>query len=376
MLAFVSLCTSWAGAWATSESVALAGTLETIAGAAAVYQLPASKPRGVLFLAHGCNHRATDFWPQSSTCGSCVGLPEEVRITQDALDAGDADSLSIQTRAGRPLHCLCSLAAVPSRQPPVAAVPRLAGLAVVAISSSDEFSRCWHFDADGPTVKRALAQFVAAHGLAHLPLSALGASSGGAFVLQLPQLVHLHAVVSQIMAIPPAMLGGGGGGRAERPFPPTLFVHMKRDEHTATMAKRCIRKLKADGVSASEIEHAPLRVTARLFSERIRGLAVATAERLHRALLDFWLLDADGFLLHDPRRSGWREAIAADAALARALPGLAPGEPDTLQPDESPVAEVLNVAWAMHEIMSDHNRATLQWILHAGQPKTELELRA
>ena len=53
----------------------------------------------------------------------------------------------------------------------------------------------------------ALGKLRQAHGLAALPLAAMGASSGGAFVLQLPQLVPgMRAVVSQIMAIPPQML--------------------------------------------------------------------------------------------------------------------------------------------------------------------------
>ena len=34
--------------------------------------------------------------------------------------------------------------------------------------------------------------------------------------------------------------------------------------------------------------------------------------------------------------------------------------------------QVLNVAWAMHEIVSDHNRQTLQWVLHGGHAKPEL----
>ena len=110
-LAILSLVAAWSAAWASSEEVVLAGTLETLAGATTVWQLPTSRARGVLFLAHGCNHRATDFWPQSAACTSCVGLPEEVRITQDALNAG---------------------------------------LAVIAVNSADDMSRCWSIGDDGP----------------------------------------------------------------------------------------------------------------------------------------------------------------------------------------------------------------------------------
>ena len=69
-------------------------------------------------------------------------------------------------------------------------------------------------------VKDALEAFRFVHSLPEAPLVALGASSGGAFALMLPSLVpNIKAVVSQIMAIPPAML-------PDLKMPPTLFVHM------------------------------------------------------------------------------------------------------------------------------------------------------
>ena len=63
----------------------------------------------------------------------------------------------------------------------------MARLAVVALSSADRRSRCWSMDQDGPRVASALTAWRASHGLAALPLGALGASSGGAFVLLLPR---------------------------------------------------------------------------------------------------------------------------------------------------------------------------------------------
>ena len=96
---------------------ALLGTREEILGTEAVWQKPSGAAKGLLFLAHGCNHGAIDFWPRSPACAQCIGLPEEVRITRDALQAG---------------------------------------WAVVAMSSSDRArSRCWNFDIDGPAVAGA-----------------------------------------------------------------------------------------------------------------------------------------------------------------------------------------------------------------------------
>ena len=103
---------------ALSASAALHGTREEILGTEAVWQKPPGTSKGLLFLAHGCNHGAIDFWPQSPACAQCIGLPEEVRITKEALQAG---------------------------------------WAVVAMSSTDRAgSRCWNIESDGPAVAGAL----------------------------------------------------------------------------------------------------------------------------------------------------------------------------------------------------------------------------
>ena len=52
-------------------------------------------------------------------------------------------------------------------------------------------------------------------------------------------------------------------------------------------------------------------------------------------------------------------------ALAILKPG---GAPDSLVPDESAVAEALNVAWAAHEIASDPMAQTLQWLREVMPP--------
>jgi len=52
-----------------------------------VWQIP-ENCKGVVLLAHGCSHRATDFWPFSTACQRCIGLPEEVYIVKVALSMG------------------------------------------------------------------------------------------------------------------------------------------------------------------------------------------------------------------------------------------------------------------------------------------------
>jgi hypothetical protein len=52
-----------------------------------VWQKPRDASR-VIFLAHGCSHGAVDFWPKSSACPKCIGLPEERTIVKAALRRG------------------------------------------------------------------------------------------------------------------------------------------------------------------------------------------------------------------------------------------------------------------------------------------------
>ena len=173
------------------------GTHELVDHVEIVWELPASTPSALLFLAHGCNHGAIDFWPHDAKCPECIGLPEEVRLVKAAL---------------------------------------LAGFAVIAISSADRLHRrCWDFQQDGPRVVQVLTAFRRQHALEAAPLVALGASSGGAFVLQLPQILPCACIVSQIMAVPDRTLHGGPRrrGMCGACQPPTLFVHMPRDGRTA-----------------------------------------------------------------------------------------------------------------------------------------------
>lgn len=69
-----------------------------------VYQIPAS-PTATLFVSPGCAHAATDWWPASPVCPSCLGLPEEVAQTQQALARGYAgETREAGRRAGRAGH--------------------------------------------------------------------------------------------------------------------------------------------------------------------------------------------------------------------------------------------------------------------------------
>ncbi len=319
-----------AGSAGMASAQELSGTYETIEGVEAVWQLPPREPRGLILLAHGCHHGAPDFWPHSPSCPACIGLPEERMI----------------------------VGAVITR-----------GWAAIALSSADRHDhRCWEFEVDGPRAVRALAAFRRAHGLSQKPIAALGASSGGAFVLQLAADMPLTAIVPQIMAIPPHMLRphaeGGKGGRGAV-FPPTLFVHMGRDERTAERVRRCINHLHASGSRAAEIVCSPLPITPHFFSSRITGLAPADSKEMFAAFRANGLLLDDGHLRDDPRRSRWREVVQASSVAPR-LPGVAPGVADSLEPDRSAISEVCHVPTPSYSHPTDvHTLAYSQSRAHA-----------
>ena len=143
------------------------------------------------------------------------------------------------------------------------------GYATIALSCYDRTrSRCWNFGVDGPRVARALESFRRTNKLEHVPLAALGASSGGSFVLQMPKLIHLDAVVSQIMAVPTHVLRPSAGGT----YPPTLFVHMSRDVHTTGLVRKCVHELRKNGGIVARKQVEPQPITATFFSDRIPGM--------------------------------------------------------------------------------------------------------
>ena len=57
-----------------------------------LYQIP-RHPRALVFFVPGCAHSARDWWPHSVACPTCLGLPEEMGQTQQALGRGYAGVL-------------------------------------------------------------------------------------------------------------------------------------------------------------------------------------------------------------------------------------------------------------------------------------------
>ncbi|CAI9296515.1 unnamed protein product [Lactuca saligna] len=156
-------------------------TVEFLNNTEVIWQIPDS-PKSVLFLAHGCNGRASNFWDKSPNCNHCVGLPEERLIVLEAL----------------------------ARK-----------FAVLTVSSK---GKCWSLMKEPLVVKRIIKWWVEKQNLENLPLVALGASSGGYFVSMLATKMKFSSIALMIAEgvydriditnhYPPMIAEGEGRGR-------------------------------------------------------------------------------------------------------------------------------------------------------------------
>jgi len=324
---------------------------------------------GVLFLAHGCSHAATDFWPRHElTCPKCRGLPVEKAVVVEAL-----------TR----------------------------DYIVVAASAKDTNTGCWGA-ADLSRATRVIETIRENLNLpANIPNFLLGASSGGAFVASLgvhmneKALMHKQSHLSvsginvQVSPIPRQHWK-----KHTLEFMPSVhFVHMSRDTRTTALISDflvearaadvvVVEDVGAEGTSAKLSEEdqetawfqeynaqleskakalpdtdkdtgkathktmlwstaLPLPVTAELLVDRAYKVvpSLKVAERLVQAFKENKVIDEQGMLLSDPRSNyiNWRDTVW------RAIPEALKQTGDTLVADQSAISEILNVAYGQHE---------------------------
>ena len=269
-------------------------------------------PRGILLLFHGCQHSATDWFPRSSDCPRCIGLPEERRVVSVA------------------------------RAPPYSYV-------AVAISSQDrEFGRCWRMH-DLEPVLVVVEELRRLPGFGALPIFAFGASSGGSFVGSLgPRVPGFRAGTVQIMALHEEQL-------AHHSYPATEFVVMDKDRRSVKGASHNVAQLQQRGVDARVRVLQEVPLSAGFFHERSQGeIPPQLSALLYQSLQRGGFLTTDGYLAHDPRESRWRQVLSQDVPEVRQ--GVL-----SLEADASAVSELLNVAWSMHELCATDIEASLGW---------------
>lgn len=273
-----------------------------------LYHFPPSNDlRGIMFMAHGCSHSATDWFPKSPHCPQCLGLPEERALTEFVLKQK---------------------------------------MIVISISSQDRQSKCWNLRGDIETVMSILSEFKKEHHIESLPLYAFGASSGGQFVGAMgtdsafSTKLNLKGVIVQISAI-----GIDSKQLSQKLSVPVMYIPMARDQRLLEIVREQMSVLKKeDPNTISRVcEVKALPIDSMYFHQRIGGkVTKEISEKIYDGLNEKGHLDKDGFLMADPRRSSWRDIVKKSVDLGILSDGL--------KADSSPISEEMNVAFAMHEL--------------------------
>lgn len=293
-----------------TDSVPLKPTLESRADTDLVWQIP-EDARAVLFLAHGCHNKATHFWDEHPQCSTCVGLPEDRHLVLEALRRR---------------------------------------YAVIAISSKGK-KGCWNFMADAGYVKEILTSWIQEHGLGGLPLSALGASSGGFFVSRLAQELSFKSLVIMISH---GSFFDPKFGQIKPTYPPSLFVHMPKDGRTAEKVGRSMELLREARVRTAEVKCNEFPITPTFFSEKIPGIDSRLSARIFSVLKDSGLLDRKGFMRMDGRDSNWQMTVKKRNVL--------PVEARGRLKWENHIQEELNCAYGFHEMTALESATMLDWL--------------
>lgn len=276
-------------------------------GTEIVYQVPPD-PRAVMFLAHGCDCKATFFWDKHPDCEPCSGAPEERTFVIAALRAS---------------------------------------YAVIAISSRED---CWQRE-DSPQVKRVLESWMNRFGLVDLPLLGLGASSGGYFVSSFTKRVRFDAIV--------VMIAEGSFQDAESfSYPPVLFVHMVKDEERAESIREVLPVLRKAGVAADEIQCEEVQITDDFFTRRIPYVDLETSEKLVGVLERHGYVGLGGYLKVNSRSLELKHDMSGGLGDQELLESLYSKSDHW----EHHIQEELNLAYGYHEFTSLPTAEIIAWL--------------
>ncbi|KAF3333346.1 hypothetical protein FCM35_KLT01037 [Carex littledalei] len=269
-------------------------------GTEVIYQIPSS-PKAVLFVAHGCNLHAYDFWDKSSNCPHCTGLPEDRLFVLQALELN---------------------------------------MAVITISS---LGKCWSFQREMVNVQWIIQNWVKKNNIENLPKFAMGASSGGYFVSALATKMEFSSIC--------IMIAEGVFKNIDIPkiYPPTLFVHMVKDRNRARAVLSNMEQLAEVGVEVKEIRCEEFPLDAGFLAKRIPGLDQGSADKLIEVFHEKGFLDEKGHLKKDGRAIKWKEALLKKKLIHEKFELF------------SHVNEEMNLAFAYHEFTSLNNDEIFEW---------------
>ena len=276
-------------------------TRESRNGTDVIWQIPDS-PRAVLFLAHGCNGRAANFWDRSPKCSDCVGLPEERLIV---------------------LHSLARK------------------FAVLTISSA---GRCWSFGEESLIVTEIIQWWIEKNKFEKLPLVALGASSGGNFVSVLATNLRFSSIT--------LMIAEGMFGMIDitNDYPPTLFVHMPKDRARKHRIAENMEILRNEGIDVAEVKSMEFPLSPYFFADRIPGIDKNISAELFGLLHEKGLINVKGYMRKDGRATNWKNVLSENKIIF----------PDWHRFVHH-IQEELNLAFAYHEMTSLQLEQIFNW---------------
>ena len=288
--------------------------------------------RGILVLLHGCSHSATDFFKkediEDNTCSTCLNLPAERNIIKIAQEKD---------------------------------------LLPVAISSMNSKTKCWnHYDLD--FIDEAVTDVIKKTKMENKPVYFFGASSGGNIVLHLATHSHLlkfkvSGIICQI-AIPHeeqlVLL------KEHKSIIPTVIITMSRDSHQLQQIPAITKHYKDIKIPFLFLLAKPKQLTVDFFVKY--GINKALSEDIVTALLTNKIITENGqkdekmLLRHDPRSSDWRDHIqpvlkssrSSGSSSSSSGSGSSSSSSDNLQADSSPISEIMNIAYAFHEMTDEH----------------------
>lgn len=269
-----------------------------------LWQIPDS-PRFVLFVAHGCGGHPGYYWDRSPTCPNCVGMPEERLLVREAL--------------------------------------RLR-YAVIGISS---LGKCWSFGKEVTTVKQIISGWIERHPeLNNLPVFGLGASSGGHFLSILATKMKFRAltlVVAQglFKSMSDVVLSD---------YPPTLFVHMPKDDERMRVIMKYMELLSKKGVAVKEIRCMEFPITPHLLSDRIPGVDQGFSIKLFQMFRELGFIDDHGYMKKDGRKTPWKDSMA-----------MFKSDTDRYRSVVGHIQQELNLAFAYHEMSSLEMGSIFRW---------------
>lgn len=305
-------------------------TKANIEGRDVYYEVPQAAV-GMYVFFHGCAHNGYDHWPPQPGCEECRGLPGEVAIAKQALSLGYA-FMTINSIDRRP------------------------------VQGSDETARCFSYSVDKDSAAAAIRSLRSQLGLDDKPLYFGGVSSGGGFAIKL-----VNEMPGEVAGITSIVLGLDFSNEGEGQFdwgswPPVAFIAMVRDQGMVQRIADTQQALTDAGVPSQTIVVKPRVVYwPTFFSDFSADIDPEMSANIVSSLVDIGVIGPLGYVTDDPRHGfqnlNWR------AQLIQQVPQLDGTDPsNSLTADSSDVYELLNLAYADHEIDGEYFTAIQKWM--------------